>query len=140
MPVSQFLIRLDCGTKENAKSKKCRNSDLIKWPILIFLYYMNDQPNLWVGSLWLAGCGSQDFNPQTWKSKRGYLIQFPLLCALTLPWGLVQQSQAMLHFGRELREEGSTHKEGRKKEKNRASRHPHTQKRKEKEDDMNNTI
>jgi hypothetical protein len=38
----------------------------------------------------------------------------------------------MLHFGRELREEGSTHREGRKKEKNRASRHPHTQKEKKK--------
>jgi hypothetical protein len=85
-----------------------------------------------LGRLWLAGCGSQDFNPQTWKSKRGYLIQFSLLCALTLSWGLVQRSQAMLHFGRELREEGSTHREGRKKEKDRASRHPHTQKEKKK--------
>jgi hypothetical protein len=39
----------------------------------------------------------------------------------------------MLHFGRELREEGSTHTEGRKGgKKNRASRHPHTQKEKKK--------
>jgi hypothetical protein len=44
----------------------------------------------------------------------------------------------MLHFGRELREEGSTHTEGRKggKKKPRLQTPTHT-KRKEKEDDIN---
>jgi len=61
------------------------------------------------------------------------------MCA-HIAWGLVQQSQAMLHFGRELREEGSTHREGRKKEKKPRLQTPTHTKRKEKEDDINNTI
>jgi hypothetical protein len=46
----------------------------------------------------------------------------------------------MLHFGRELREEGSTHREGRKGKKKTAPPDTTHTKRKEKEDDINNTI